>query len=134
MNINCIHALVITTSDGDFQSMLQFDHRTVYPTLYPPIQHQTIDKTLQFSCDIPGKLKSGKLNLKKKKKKYIHKLLIYKFKGRVTVITATPYGNPCGSFSIYITEGATHKQALHFNALFQSHFVVVRNAMNDKFG
>lgn len=47
------------------------------------------------------------------------------------VITAIPFGNPSGEFTIHFNEGATKKQALQFNARFVPHIVVVRNAMND---
>lgn len=47
------------------------------------------------------------------------------------IVTAIPFGNPRGMFIIRFTEGASKKQALHFNARFDPQYVVVRNAMND---
>lgn len=53
--------------------------------------------------------------------------------GHVIIITAITYGNVKGGFVVAFREGATDKQALHFNARFRPEFAVVRNAMNDKF-
>lgn len=51
--------------------------------------------------------------------------------GHVMIITAIPFGNPRGMFIVRFTEGASKKQALHFNARFDPQYVVVRNSMND---
>lgn len=58
-------------------------------------------------------------------------LSFVEFAGHVMVIVAIPFGNPRGTFLIRFNEGTTKKQALHFNARFDPHYVVVRNAMND---
>lgn len=47
------------------------------------------------------------------------------------IVTGIPSGNPKGWFELRFTEGATQKQALHFNARFEPHNIVVRNSQTD---
>lgn len=79
----------------------------MFPAPLPIIQAD--GGRFEFSNDVPRKL----------------------YAGHVIVLTGIPSGNPKGWFDISFTEGASKKQALHFNPRFQPHYAVVRNAMND---
>lgn len=90
----------------DVQVVNQIDHRSSFPSPYPVIQFDD-DKHI-FSNDVPKQF----------------------LPGHVIVITAIPYGNPKGMFTIRFTERETKKQALHFNVRFE-HSIIVKNSMND---
>lgn len=94
------------TVDKDVQEIYQIDHRQAYPSPYPLIQ--VSDPRTTFSNDIPKPMVPG----------------------HVTVITAIPFGSAKGFFKLRFCEGDTKKQALHFNARFDSK-VLVRNSTND---
>lgn len=97
----------------DLQAITHFDHRATFPAPVPTVQLNDVAADaagLEFSNDAPRRFTPG----------------------HVLVVTAIPYGNARGMFVVHCTEGATRKQALHFNARFDPEYVVVRNAMNDK--
>lgn len=98
-----IHAITV---NGDVQSLTQIDHRQSYPSPWPLIQH--VEKRVAFSSDVPRLFSPG----------------------HVIIITAIPFGNPNGQFTLQFTEGATKKQAYHFQARFQPRIVAV-NSMTD---
>uniref|UniRef100_A0A336LTS2 Galectin n=1 Tax=Culicoides sonorensis TaxID=179676 RepID=A0A336LTS2_CULSO len=91
----------------DVQYVNQVDHRTCYPSPRPLIQYN--EDHHSFSNDVPKKFMPG----------------------HAMIISAIPYGNPKGRFTIYFFENETKKQALHFNARFDQQ-IVVRNSTNDK--
>lgn len=96
----------------DLQSIIQFDHRRVYPMPAPFIQYDYDSgsgRQIEFSNDIPEPFSAG----------------------HVISITAIPYGNIRGNFSLCFFEGAMNKQALNFKVCFESPSMVIKNAMND---
>jgi Galactoside-binding lectin len=95
------------TVHKDVQLINQVDHRQAYPSPFPQIQSE--DRKNVFSNDVPKPF----------------------LPGQVLIITALPFGNPKGMFTLRFTEGDTKKQALHFNVRFHPHNMVVRNSMND---
>lgn len=75
-SLTAIRALQITR---DIQSIVQVDHRSIYPILFPAIQRD--DDKIQFSNDIPNTIVPGKLNIKceNKKKKILNVQLTHWF-------------------------------------------------------
>lgn len=98
----------------DLQAITRLDHRATFPSPLPSVQLNDAAAadggSLEFSNDVPRRFTAG----------------------HVLVVTAIPYGNARGMFVLRFTEGATRKQALHFNARFDPEYAVVRNAMHDK--
>lgn len=108
----------------DLQTLWQCDHRATFPAPWPALQLTDGDadeagtagsgafvgNRVEFSNDVPRRFRPG----------------------HVVVVTAIPYGNARGMFLVRFTEGASRRQALHFNARFDPEYVVVRNAMNEK--
>lgn len=115
--------------DYDVQEVTQVDHRTVYPSPMPVLQHE--EPRMVFSNNVPRLFRPGEL-----KRAYAYSEVAidrstYLVLGHVIVITGIPYGNPKGWFFIRFTEGASNKQAYHISVRFDPHFLVVRNSMND---
>lgn len=94
----------------DLQCVTQVDQRSAFPFPHPPVQFD--DPRNVFSNDFPRPFESGHL----------------------IVITGIPFGNPKGWFLMRFTEAASKRQALHFNARFDPHFIVVRTNMDENNG
>lgn len=92
---------------GDINCVKQFDHRSVFPTVWPVLQYDS--PTAAFSCDIPIMFQES----------------------TVIIIRATLKGNEAtGSFFIRFNEQGTKKQLFHFNPRLEEKAIVV-NSMND---
>lgn len=89
----------------DVQFVSQVDHRCFYPSPFPLIHLNHDD--LSFSNDVPKKFTPG----------------------HAIIITAIPFGNPKGRFTMSFYEKETKQQALHLNPRFEQR-VVVRNSTN----
>lgn len=95
------------TINKDVEKVYQVDHRHVFPFLWPRIQSR--DCGLVFKSDVPENFKPGTL----------------------IIITAVPYGNPEGTFSIRLSDvDNLRKNYIFFNARFNQQ-VVFRSITND---
>lgn len=92
---------------GDVQCVSQIDHRRVFPVPRPAVQFD--DKLAEFSSEVPMQIRTG----------------------HVIVITAIPFGSPNGWFDIRLLDGASFRQAFHFNPRFGPKACVVRNAQTE---
>lgn len=88
------------------QAILQIDHRSIFPSPWPQVQSS--DRSVLFSNDCPVLFSPG----------------------HVILIQAIPYHNRKGQFYVLFHEYDTAREGLHFNARFEPHNVVVRNAKN----
>jgi hypothetical protein len=92
---------------GDVTSVQQVDHRSVFPTVFPLLQHDI--PTIAFSSDVPCSFSENS----------------------VIIIRALLRGNSeQGSFFIRFNEQGSKKQLFHFNPRFEEKCIVV-NSMND---
>lgn len=91
---------------GDLEKITQVDHRSCYPTAWPPIQQDL--ETIGFSSDVPHKFKPGS----------------------VIVLRMIVTGSTDGSWFIRFNEFGTKKQLFHFNPRFAERLIIV-NCMSD---
>lgn len=113
---------------NDLQFVTQVDQRTAFPFLFPPVQFD--DPRNAFSNDYPRPFKSGKTRFDWFFA-FLFLTLCRSIAGHIIVITAIPYGNASGWFLLRFTDSASKRQALHFSARFDPHFVVVRTNMSE---
>lgn len=104
-----IEQLITVEVRDHLQAVTQIDHRTAFPSPWPPLQYS--DPHTVFSNDSP----------------------ILFTPGHVIVITALPYHDENGRFFVLFMDGDSKREALHFNVRFNPQNVVVRNAMKDNY-
>lgn len=92
---------------GDVETVVQVDHRLVFPLIYPLVNNDTPD--IAFSGMIPRKIKPG----------------------HVSVFSAIASGNPDGEFVVFFNENDRIRQLIHFNARFDAKDVVVNTMHGD---
>lgn len=104
-----VHVITSVALRRDLQTITQVDHRSTFPTMWPPVQMDDDDvqlnrSTFDFSSDVPQPFSACD----------------------VTLITAVALSNQTrGGFVVFVTGGGRNKFALHLKVNFNPNMIVM---------